>query len=300
MAIGRTNSTIGETLPVYTGLLRFPTSPTISLDGSILTITAIDNATSYAIYSNNALLTTITTTSVDLSTLITSTGTYNIYAIAKGTGYADSEKSNEASYEVSSGGGYKLTFSEGTKLDGQLLSSALEVKVNGNVVTSPYILQNGDVVTATIDSNIFEINGTLYYSAETLTLSNQDINIVTANEPSMGFTITINYTETSASGYSVSCSSYADKADTSVQTYYSNDNGQTWTEFDSAGGLGEQVSQVKFRITFPGGLPAPANPTISSTTLGMNFTVTLVKAGVDETSNNYILTKNVTDVVYSE
>lgn len=195
----------GEVLPAYTGLLRFSAAPTISLSNSTLTITAVANATSYAIYSNNALLTTITTTSVDLSTLITTSGTYTIYVIAKGTGYADSEKSNEVSYEVSS-----------------------------------------------------------------------------------------------ASGYNVSCSSYADKADTSVQTYYSNDNGQTWTEFDSAGGLGEQVSQVKFRITFPGGLPAPANPTISSTTLGMNFTVTLVKAGVDETSNNYILTKNVTDVVYSE
>ena len=92
----------GVILPTYTGLLRFASAPTISLANSTLTITAVDNATSYAIYSNNALLTTITTTSVDLSTLITTAGTYTIYAIAKATGYADSEKSNEVSYTAAS------------------------------------------------------------------------------------------------------------------------------------------------------------------------------------------------------
>ena len=97
----------GETLPAYTGLLRFASAPTISLSNNTLTITAVDNATSYAIYSNNALLTTITTTSVDLSTLITTAGTYTIYAIAKATGYVDSEKSNEVSYTAASG--YSVT-----------------------------------------------------------------------------------------------------------------------------------------------------------------------------------------------
>ena len=97
----------GVILPTYNGLLRFASSPTISLSNSTLTITSVDNATSYAIYSNNALLTTITTTSVDLSTLITTAGTYTIYAIAKATGYVDSEKSNEVSYTAASG--YSVT-----------------------------------------------------------------------------------------------------------------------------------------------------------------------------------------------
>lgn len=88
----------GVILPTYNGLLRFSSAPIISLSNSTLTITAVSNATSYAIYSNNALLTTITTTSVDLSTLITTAGTYTIYAIAKATGYVDSEASNEVSY----------------------------------------------------------------------------------------------------------------------------------------------------------------------------------------------------------
>lgn len=98
----------GVILPTYNGLLRFASAPTISLSNSTLTITAVDNATSYAIYSNNALLTTITTTSVDLSTLITTAGTYTIYVIAKATGYVDSEKSNEVSYTVQPSG-YNLT-----------------------------------------------------------------------------------------------------------------------------------------------------------------------------------------------
>ena len=89
----------GVILPTYTGLLRFASAPTISLANSTLTITAVDNATSYAIYSDNTLLTTITTTSVDLSTYFTE-GIHTIYAIAKATGYADSEKSNTVNYEV--------------------------------------------------------------------------------------------------------------------------------------------------------------------------------------------------------
>ena len=82
-------------------------APTISLNGNLLSSSTVPHATSYAIYSDNTLLTTITTTSVDLSTLITTAGTYTIYAIAKATGYVDSEKSNEVSYTVASG--YNLT-----------------------------------------------------------------------------------------------------------------------------------------------------------------------------------------------
>ena len=178
-------------------------APTISLSNSTLTITAVDNATSYAIYSDNDLLTTITTTSVDLSTLIKTAGTYTIYAIAKGTGYVDSEKSNEVSYTV-------------------------------------------------------------------------------------------------ASGYSVSCSSYADKVDNALHTYYSTNNGSTWTEFDSTGVLTSQATQIKFRMTYPSGLSAPGKPKISSGQLGMTLSHSFSNSGFDITSDNYILTKDITDVTYNE
>ena len=196
----------GVILPTYNGLLRFASAPTISISNGTLTITAVDNATSYAIYSNNALLTTITTTSVDLSTLITTVGTYTIYAIAKATGYVDSEKSNEVSYTV-------------------------------------------------------------------------------------------------ASGYSVSCSSYANKVDNALRTYYSTNNGSTWTEFDSTGVLTSQATQIKFRMTYPSGeagAPHITPPTISSVKLGMNISHHLSYSGIDITSDNYTLTQNIDDIQYIE
>ena len=194
----------GETLPAYTGLLRFASAPTISLSNNTLTITAVDNATSYAIYSNNALLTTITTTSVDLSTLITTAGTYTIYAIAKATGYVDSEKSNEVSYTV-------------------------------------------------------------------------------------------------ASEYSVSCSSYADKIDTSLRTYYSTNNGSTWTEFTNTGILSNKTKQIKFSMDYPSsGVPALISPSLKSVKLGMNLTMSISSEGGSATSENYTLTQNIDDIQYIE
>ena len=144
----------GVILPTYNGLLRFASAPTISLSNSTLTITAVTNATSYAIYSNNTLLTTITTTSVDLSTLITTAGAYTIYAIAKATGYVDSEKSNEVSYTVASG--YNLTvnyhglfggqnFEKGNiyiYLDKSISEGSYDVSLTSTSTTSTYTSPN--------------------------------------------------------------------------------------------------------------------------------------------------------------
>ena len=102
--------TNGSWVRISTAITALAT-PSISLSGDTLTIGNVANATSYAIYSNNTLLTTITTTSVDLSTLITTAGTYTIYAIAKATGYVDSEKSNEVSYTVAEQG-YSVSCSQ--------------------------------------------------------------------------------------------------------------------------------------------------------------------------------------------
>ena len=78
-------------------------APTISLNGNLLSSSTVQHATSYAIYSNNTLLTTVNTVSIsdfDLSTLLTTAGTYTIYAIAKAANYQDSPHSNEVSYVV--------------------------------------------------------------------------------------------------------------------------------------------------------------------------------------------------------
>ena len=49
----------GETLPAYTGLLRFSSAPTIFLSNDTLNITAIDNATSYDVYVDGVLKTNV-------------------------------------------------------------------------------------------------------------------------------------------------------------------------------------------------------------------------------------------------
>ena len=74
-------------------------SPTISLNGDILTITPVVNATSYKVFSNNNLLTTSTTTTVDLSTLFSEIGTYTITVTALASGYLESGPSNAVTYK---------------------------------------------------------------------------------------------------------------------------------------------------------------------------------------------------------
>ena len=198
---GITGAYEGVTLPTYGGLLRFSSSPTISLTDSTLTITAVENATSYDIYSNDTLLTNTTNLTVDLSTLITETGTYTIYAIAKATNYADSEKSNEISY-------------------------------------------------------------------------------------------------TESGGYSVSCSSYGSKEseDLLLYTYYSTDNGSTWTEFTSAGVLAEDASQIKFKLAKTSDR-APGFNYITSIQLGMSLELdSSVRGSTEVVSDNYTLTQNIDDI----
>ena len=100
--------------------------------------------------------------------------------------------------------------------------------------------------------------------------------------------------------YSVSCSSYADKIDTALHTYYSTNNGSTWIEFDSTGVLTSQATQIKFRMTYPSGLSAPGTPKILSEQLGMTLSHSFSNSGFDITSDNYILTEDITDVTYNE
>ena len=99
----------GVTIAGITGTLDStkPTlnAPTITLSDNTLTITDSNNgnfADSYAVYKDGVLLTTITTKTLDLSTLITEGGTYAITVKAKGTNFNDSVSSNSVSYIVSS------------------------------------------------------------------------------------------------------------------------------------------------------------------------------------------------------
>lgn len=82
-------------------------APTISLSGSTLTITnPVTNGSfvsEYDVYKNGTLLTSTDLLTVDLSTLITDSGTYTITVKAKGTNFNESVASNSVTYTVSSG-----------------------------------------------------------------------------------------------------------------------------------------------------------------------------------------------------
>lgn len=81
-------------------------APTISLSNSTVTITnPVTNGSfvsGYDVYKDGTLLTSITLATVDLSTLITDSGTYTITVKAKGTNFNESVASNSVSYTVSS------------------------------------------------------------------------------------------------------------------------------------------------------------------------------------------------------
>ena len=77
-------------------------APKISISDKTLTITNDgrngSHVTNYKVYNGSTLLTTITATTLDLTTVITANGTYNISVIATGTGYTDSDSSNVVEY----------------------------------------------------------------------------------------------------------------------------------------------------------------------------------------------------------
>lgn len=85
-------------------------APKISISGKTLTITNDgrngSKVTNYKVYNGSILLTTITATTLDLTTVITANGTYNISVIATGTGYTDSDSSNVVEYNYAS---YNIT-----------------------------------------------------------------------------------------------------------------------------------------------------------------------------------------------
>lgn len=101
--------------------------------------------------------------------------------------------SNTTKQEEPSQATHKLTF-----------DSNIIITVNGSsVTTSPYNLNNGDVITATTSGGYkIDINGTLYGDEDTITINSQDINIVRSTAETFDtLLVTINYTETTTPDY---------------------------------------------------------------------------------------------------
>jgi len=74
--------------------------PQISISGTTLTITPVENATGYDIYVNGSLKSNKSSTTVDLTKLYLNVGTYTIAVKATANGFEDSTMSNSATYSV--------------------------------------------------------------------------------------------------------------------------------------------------------------------------------------------------------
>lgn len=159
-------------------------APTISLSNSTVTITnPVTNGSfvsGYDVYKNGTLLTSITLATVDLSTLITDSGTYTITVKAKGTNFNESVASNSVSYVVQSIS-YTVTITQDSSTvgygtidnvyDGQNTSGTLLGSGPGEyTITSGYLYiacstANGgsEYVNAYITGAITEIEHTTSY-----------------------------------------------------------------------------------------------------------------------------------------
>ena len=158
-------------------------APTISLSNSTLTITnpATNGnfVTSYRIFNGSAELAVVTSKTVDLSTLLTETGTYSITVKASAPNFNNSAASNAVSYEVAASG-YNVTvsgdgFNNGFDIyDGQSESGTKLGAINGSesinvVCTSGYLYfstpeYGGGIVSVTggvtqINSNTVRVTG---------------------------------------------------------------------------------------------------------------------------------------------
>lgn len=81
-------------------------APSISLNDSTLTITNPASngsfVTSYTLYNGSTVITTTTDKTINLSTCITTAGTYTLTVKAKGTNFNDSASSNSETYTLKS------------------------------------------------------------------------------------------------------------------------------------------------------------------------------------------------------
>lgn len=141
-------------------------APTISLSNSTLTITnpATNGnfVTSYRIFNGSAELAVVTSKTVDLSTLLTDSGTYSITVKASAPNFNNSAASNSVSYKVAAAG-YNVTVTAtdyGFDIyDGQSTSGTKLGSLNGG----------GDSITVVCSSGYLYFSTSDYGSIESVT-----------------------------------------------------------------------------------------------------------------------------------
>lgn len=247
-------------------------APKISISGKTLTITNDGRngsyVTSYKVYNGSTLLTTITATTLDLTTVITANGTYNISVIATGTGYTDSDNSNVVEYNYAV---YSIT----TNLTGVTANAS-------NPTTVSTVASSTLTFTASTGYNLPDnvtVTGaefTWTKSSGTLVLSNPTSNVsVTVAGVAISRTITPTLTNvTAASGNATTIAT----GETKVLTYTANGG---YTLPDSVTVTGATGVWNKDAGTL----------TLSNPTANVTFTI----AGVEVAAAGYNVTVTATD-----
>lgn len=159
--------------------------PTISISNDTLIITNDkrngSNVTSYEIYKDGVLLTTLTNTSVDLSALITAAGTYAITAKAKGTNYEDSVLSNAVNYMA-----VNMTYQANQVASDTSLTTTVNCQV-GDLVIAAIVVRSAltlpDGWTLVSTSNVItgdSNNQTLSFAYKVATSTSESITVTQA------------------------------------------------------------------------------------------------------------------------
>lgn len=199
-------------------------APTISLSNSTLTITnpATNGnfVTSYRIFNGSAELAVVTSTTVDLSTLLTEAGTHSITAKASAVNFNDSAESNAVGYVRYS---INPTLTNVTAASGNATTIATgETKVLTYTANSGYTLPDSVTVTGA--------TGVWNKDAGTLTLSNPTANVtftIAGVEAASGYTVTFEGVTNSVLGNHDYALTYAYDGQDTNGTYTDITNGAT-------------------------------------------------------------------------
>lgn len=143
------STTRSYTVPLYT--------PVISLSGNILTVQAVQHATSYDVYVDNVVKTTLTSQlTIDLVSLSLSGGNHNIKVKAKATGYTTSDFSNTVSWAT------------------QLATPVISINNTTLTISSIPNATNYDVY---VNGTVYANTQTTTFSLSALTTGNYDIKV---------------------------------------------------------------------------------------------------------------------------
>lgn len=158
---GKTLSKVTITVDVVPSSLPTLNAPTIAISDNTLTITNPASngnfVTKFKVFSDGTALTEAvikgSTTTVDLSTLLTEAGTYSITAKASAANFNDSAASSAVSYEVAAAG-YKLTV---TSIGSYSGGSASIVYADGTI--AQYITDGAYNNVATVTAVDYNLGG---------------------------------------------------------------------------------------------------------------------------------------------